>query len=152
MTDIQTLTKEKISEQEKKLEYMNELKAQVTKLETRDHVISSFVSSDIVNELDIGKDPLKFAPRSLDKCVIFIDMHGYTTFSETHTTKQVHNTVNQYFEAINEVTYRNKGRVDKIIGDALLAFFGAPIDNPNHCLSAMNCALEIDDFCRKFRA
>ena len=32
-----------------------------------------------------------------------------------------------------------------------MAFFGAPIDNPNHCLSAMNCALEIDDFCRKFR-
>ena len=59
--------------------------------------------------------------------------------------------LNSYLDGLCKLVLKHGGTIDKIIGDALLAFFGAPIENANHCLSAMNCALEIDDFCRNFR-
>jgi class 3 adenylate cyclase len=119
-----------ISEQRAKLKALDEIQSQFTKLTHRDRVITSYVSSDILKELDAGQDPLTFTPKSVNKCIVFLDMHGYTTFSETHTTLQLYEVINHYFEIINRITYRGGGCVNKIIGDAMMLEF----DDPTQCL------------------
>jgi|GEM_PF-1913083 len=130
---LRITTHARFAEQKAKLQAMDEIQAQLTKLTHRDRVIRSFVSSDILQELDEGQDPLSFRPKSVNKCIVFLDMHGYTTFSETHTTLQLYEVINQYFEIINHITYTGGGRVNKIIGDAMMLEF----DNPDRCLQTL---------------
>ncbi len=141
---LNIITHEKLAEQQAKLRVMGELETQVANLERRDRVISSFVSLDIVEELAQGKDPLQFAPHNVEKCVVFLDMHGYTTFSESHSTHELHSVINEYFTIINDMTYAAGGQVNKIIGDAMMIVFDEPescreaILNLRKQLSAMN--------------
>lgn len=131
--NLKNVTDEKIRETSAKLLVMDELQKSVRKLEARDNVITSFVSSEIVKELDIGNDPLSFTPRNVEKCVIFLDMRDYTSFSENYTPIQCYEVVNEYFKLINQVIFENGGRVDKIIGDAMMIVF----DDPHKCLAAI---------------
>lgn len=103
------------------------------RLKKRDSVITAFVSSEIVKELDQGQDPLSYSPRNVEKCIVFLDMHDYTKFSEAHSPMECHQILNQYFHVINATTYANGGRVDKIIGDAMMIIF----DDPKACLGAI---------------
>jgi class 3 adenylate cyclase len=103
------------------------------RLKNRDRVITAFVSPDVVSELDRGEDPMTYHPRNVEKCIVFLDMHDYTKFSESLSTIDCHDVLNQYFEIINKTTYTNGGRVDKIIGDAMMVVF----DDPRQCLTGI---------------
>jgi class 3 adenylate cyclase len=103
-----------------------ELEIEVNKLSRRDQVITTFVSSDIVQELDVGEDPLQYQPRNVNKCIGFIDMHNYTTFFETYSAFDCQKILNEYFIQINETTYTYGGKVDKIVGDAMMLEFSDP--------------------------
>ena len=103
-----------------------ELENKVDKLNRRDRVITSFVSSDILTELDRGEDPLLYPPRNVDKCIGFIDIHNYTTFFETFSALDCQKIINEYFRLIIDTTYQGGGQVDKIIGDAMMLEFSDP--------------------------
>jgi adenylate cyclase len=76
--------------------------------------------------------------------VLFADLQGFTTFSETHDPRVVTSMLNEYFGvAIPPIVKRNGGDIDRIVGDALMATFNRRGDQPDHALRAARAALEL---------
>ncbi len=69
----------------------------------------------------------------MKKCILFLDMHGFTTFSESRSAMDCHKVLKRLFALINHVTYEGGGKVDKIIGDAMRLVF----DEPTKCLQSI---------------
>jgi adenylate cyclase len=95
----------------------------------------------------IGRDPakLKFGGERKTLTVLFSDIRGFTTFSEHHTPEEVVGALQEYLTSLVEVVFHHRGTLDKFIGDATMAFFGAPFDNPDHALQACRAAVEMSD-------
>jgi len=95
----------------------------------------------------IGRDPSKltFGGERRILTVLFSDIRGFTTFSEGHPPEEVVGALREYLTALVEVVFRHRGTLDKFIGDATMAFFGAPFDNPDHALQACRAAVEMSD-------
>ncbi len=114
-------------------------------------VFSRYVSPKVVAE--ILKDPAKALLGGVrrEMTYIFTDVANFTTFSETMDSKDLARILNLYFDGLTQIVLRHDGTFDKFIGDAIFAFFNAPVDQPDHAERAVKCALEIDEFCEKFR-
>ncbi|PYM63507.1 MAG: hypothetical protein DMD79_08460 [Candidatus Rokuibacteriota bacterium] len=102
-----------------------------------------YVPPALVREL--GRDPaaLVFGGRRRALTVLFSDIRGFTSFSERHPPEQVVETLHEYLTAMVEIIFRHRGTLDKFIGDAIMAFFGAPFDNPDHAIQACRAAVEM---------
>jgi adenylate cyclase len=73
--------------------------------------------------------------------VFFSDIRGFTTLSEKTTPKELVRILNRYFTAMSEEILKNAGVLDKYIGDAIMAFWGAPVDDPGQADNALKAAL-----------
>ena len=106
-------------------------------------MFSSYVSPRIVEEL--MKDPAKAALGGQRKelTMLFADVAAFTTFSEKHKAEDVVAQLNEYLGAMTEVVFHWNGTLDKFVGDAIVVFWGAPVDQPNHVELAIKCALHM---------
>ncbi|MCL2931606.1 MAG: GAF domain-containing protein [Trichodesmium sp. MAG_R03] len=75
--------------------------------------------------------------------ILFSDIRGYTTITENLAAPEVVKLLNQYFETMVEAVFNHEGTLDKFIGDALMAVFGAPLSIENHALMAVKTALDM---------
>jgi class 3 adenylate cyclase len=75
--------------------------------------------------------------------VMFADIRGFTTMSETMEPGRVVEILNEYFTRVTDVIFDNGGTLDKYIGDAVMAVFGAPISKGNDAAAAVNSAMQI---------
>lgn len=89
--------------------------------------------------------------RSADITVLFSDIRGFTSLSETRTPQQVINLLNDYFSRQVEVIFRHGGCIDKFIGDAIMALWGAPLADEDHPRRAVAAALEMAEVVLEFR-
>jgi adenylate cyclase len=98
----------------------------------------------------ITKDPSKLSlgGEKRDMTVFFLDIAGFTTMSEKMTPEQLTKMLNNYLSGLTDVILRHDGVVDKYIGDCVMAFWNAPLDQKDHrrlaCLAAVDCMGEID--------
>lgn len=83
-----------------------------------------------------------------DVSVLFVDLRGYTTYSETQTAGAVFSMVNRYTEAVSAVIQRRGGTVVEFLGDGLMAVFGAPEAMPEHARISVEAACEVVDAVR----
>jgi adenylate cyclase len=83
--------------------------------------------------------------------LLFSDIRGFTTLSETRSPEQVVELINRYFSLQVDVIWRHGGTLDKYIGDCIMAMWGAPLDNPRHAASAVACALDMADTLQAFK-
>lgn len=90
----------------------------------------------------LGEDSLMVGMRR-DVTVLFSDIRGYTTLTESLEASQVVSMLNEYFETMVEAVFNHQGTLDKFIGDALMAVFGAPLPLENHGWSAVESALDM---------
>lgn len=92
-------------------------------------------------------------PEARQITILFSDIRGFTTLSETRSPEQVVDLLNRYFTRQVEVIYRHGGTLDKFIGDAVMAFWNAPTESPDHARRAVHAALDmlvaLDDFKRE---
>ena len=90
----------------------------------------------------LGEDVLMVGERK-DVTVLFSDIRGYTTLTEALEASDVVSMLNEYFETMVESVFHCEGTLDKFIGDALMAVFGAPLPLSNHAWSGVKSALDM---------
>ena len=120
-------------------------------------MFSRFLNPNVVRDLvEQGQTVESLSGKVKDITVLFSDIRGFTTLSETHAPQEIVGLLNRYFSRQVEVVFRHGGTLDKFIGDAIMAFWGAPIENPNHARHAVAAALEmirvLQDFKRELAA
>lgn len=103
---------------------------------------AKYVSPAVVDELLKDAENLKLGGRKEHMTVFFSDVRGFTTISEKLAPEELSRVLNLYLTPMTELVFKNNGTLDKYIGDAIMAFFGAPIRHPNHAKDACRCALE----------
>ncbi len=106
------------------------------------NVFSKFVPQEIINDLVTRKSRTSMlAGEKRELTIVFSDIRSFTTLSETNPPEVVVSFLNRYLETMCEVITEHGGMVDKFIGDAILAVFGAPKSWPDNAMRAVETAL-----------
>lgn len=109
---------------------------------------SKYVSSDVVQEMINHPERLKLGGRRREISILFCDLAGFTSMSEKLTPDEVAHVINIYLNAMTRIIMAHKGTVDKFIGDAIMAFWGAPLDDEEYGLHAVQAAIAMQDAIR----
>ena len=83
--------------------------------------------------------------------MLFSDIRSFTTLSEQHTPTEIVHLLEGYFSSQVEVLFKHQATLDKFIGDAIMAFWGAPLDNPQQANQAILAAMEMLENLDTFR-
>lgn len=114
------------------------------------HAFSTFLSEDVVDILVKDPNLLKLGGEEKHITAVFTDIKGFSTFAETVTPTQLVSFLNRYLTLLSDVILENRGTIDKYEGDAIIAFFGAPISSNEHawqaCISAVRMKQAEHDF------
>jgi adenylate cyclase len=98
-----------------------------------------FLSPEVIRRLLV--DPKLVDPKKTTITVMFSDIRGFTTISEKLDAQELALFLNQYLSDMTRIVFKNNGTLDKYIGDAVMAFWGAPYEEPGHATKACNAAL-----------
>ena len=102
-----------------------------------------YVSPQIVKQLLSKPELVKLGGSKVDVTVLFSDIRSFTTLSEGMDPQELVNFLNEYLSEMTRIIFKYDGVVDKYIGDAIMAFWGAPIKDEKHPHNACNAALEM---------
>ena len=106
-------------------------------------LFGQYVPPELVDEM--ARDPERYSMegRNEELTVLFSDVRSFTTISEGLDPKELAQLMNEYLGAMTAVVRRNRGTLDKYIGDAIMAFWGAPVVDAEHARHAVLTALEM---------
>jgi adenylate cyclase len=113
------------------------------------HLFGTYVPPELVDEM--VKDPEAYSMKASSKelTVLFCDMRGFTKMSETMEPTQLQELLNSVFNRLTDIIRANRGTIDKYMGDCVMAFWGAPVDIPNHAHLAAKTSMEMANAVRK---
>lgn len=111
------------------------------RLEAQRRLFERMVSPAVISQLDPNK--LQLGGKRTEITAIFADIRGFTTFSEKQSPEKLVAILNRYLAAMAEAVLAQEGTIDKFMGDAIMAWFNAPIPQPDHTLRAVKAALAI---------
>ncbi len=120
------------------------------RLEAQRRLFERMVSPAVIDQLD--PDSLQLGGRRAEVTTLFADLRGYTAFSENTDPEVLVTVLNHYLAAAAEAILQEEGTVDKFQGDAVMAWFNAPIPQPDHTLRALRAALAIRDVVHSIHA
>ena len=107
-------------------------------------LFGQYVPPELVDEMAKNPEQFNMMPRAQELSVLFSDVRGFTTISETLSPEELAIYINEYLTTMSLVIReRHRGTLDKYIGDAIMAFWGAPIVNPEHAKYAVLAALDM---------
>jgi adenylate cyclase len=89
------------------------------------------------------EDPDQVKPRKTEITVMFTDIRGFTSISEKLDAQDLATLLNEYLTEMTRIVFKHDGTLDKYIGDAVMAFWGAPIEEPGHATQACHAAMEM---------
>jgi adenylate cyclase len=99
------------------------------------------VSKDVFDQLMIDPTRARLGGQRREMTVLFSDIRGFTTFSEQGQPEEIVQQLNEYFSRMVHVLFEHRGTLDKFVGDAVMALFGAPLEDPKHAEHAVQAAL-----------
>lgn len=121
--------------------------------EQRETVLSRFLDRRLVATLvaeGVKLEDIKSESRTIT--VLFSDIRGFTALSEARPAEEIVALLNRYLTLQTETVFRHGGTLDKFIGDAIMAFWGAPTADPRHADHAVACALDMALTLQRFNA
>jgi adenylate cyclase len=104
-----------------------------------------YVSKQIVDQLLENEDMLNLGGQEQEATILFSDIRGFTSMSETMAPNEVVETLNDYFNLMIEIIFKYNGTLDKIIGDALMVIYGAPNSTEKDTENAVLTAIEMQE-------
>ena len=115
-----------------------------------------YLTASVVEEMLRNPDKLKLGGEKKDLTVLFSDIRGFTSISERMTPDGLVKFLNEYLTKMTDVVFKYDGLLDKYIGDAVMAVWGAPLDQPDHarraCLTALDMLDELHRLQKKWSA
>jgi adenylate cyclase len=106
-------------------------------------LFGQYVSKDVYDQLVANPDLARLGGQRREMTVLFSDIRGFTTVSESGRPEDIVATLNEYFTSMVHIVFTHKGTVDKFVGDMVMALFGAPLDDPDHARHAVDAALKM---------
>jgi len=100
-----------------------------------------YLSPEVIRRLLENPDLVK--PRKTEITVMFTDVRGFTTISEKLDAQELALLLNEYLTDMTRIVFHHNGTLDKYIGDAVMAFWGAPFEEPGHATRGCHAALEM---------
>ena len=103
-----------------------------------------YVPPDLVEEMAASGKQISMSSERRDMTVLFSDIRGFTTISEQFRDKpqELSQLMNEFLGVLTEVVFRHRGTIDKYMGDAIMAFWGAPLEDSTHAFHALQAATE----------
>lgn len=108
-----------------------------------ENVLSKYISKDIKNKILRNNTDVGLGGKRSEITVMFADIRGFTSLSETMKAEDVSQLLNEYFTELEPIITKYKGVINKFIGDAVLVIFGDPQQDKQHAKNAVKCAYEL---------
>lgn len=112
-------------------------------LEAQKRLFERMVSPAVIEQLD--PDKLQLGGKRAEITVLFADIRGYTSLSERLSPEQLVTVLNRYLSTAADAVLAHEGTIDKFLGDAIMAWFNAPLPQPDHTLRAVRAALDMQN-------
>ncbi|MDD4911990.1 MAG: adenylate/guanylate cyclase domain-containing protein [Sideroxydans sp.] len=109
---------------------------------------SRYVSPNRVKHLQENPHELALGAVYRECSFVMTDLEGFTPLMEKYAPDMLANLLNEYLEGMIQIAFRHDGTLDRIVGDAVVVMFSAPLVQPDHAARALACALEMDVFSR----
>ncbi len=106
-------------------------------------LFGQYVPPELVDEMSENPENFSMEGESREMTVLFSDVRGFTTISEGLNPKELSRLMNDYMTPMTHIIHHQRGTIDKYIGDAIMAFWGAPVRDPDHARHAVLAALEM---------
>jgi len=112
---------------------------------------SRYVSPNLVNDIVKNPDQLELGGQRRYLTFVFTDLAGFTSLAEQLDPADIVGLLNGYIDGMCAIVFQHGGTIDKIVGDAVTAYWGAPLEQENQRQNAVACALEMDRFAEEYR-
>jgi len=106
-------------------------------------LFGQYVPKELVAEMSKNPENFSIEGESRDMTVLFSDIRGFTTISEGLQPKELTKLMNEYMTPMTYVIQKHRGTIDKYIGDAIMAFWGAPLQDDEHARNAILAGLDM---------
>ena len=110
-----------------------------------------YVPPELVAEMDAGGAEITLAGESRTMSVLFSDVRGFTTISEGLDAQELTQLMNEFLTPVTGVIHGRRGTIDKYMGDAVMAFWGAPLADPDHARNAVEAGMSMIETLRELR-
>ena len=107
------------------------------------HQFGQYIPPELVEQMNQSDEVFSLEGESKEMTVLFSDIRGFSTISEKLAPKKLCELINRILTPTTEIIHQNKGTIDKYIGDAVMAFWNAPIADKNHAANAIQAGLDI---------
>ena len=104
-------------------------------------IFGTYIPPELIDEMNNNPGSYTLEPENREMTVLFSDVRGFTTISEGLTPAELSSLMNAYLTEMTRIIHDKRGTIDKYIGDAVMAFWGAPLENPDHASAALDTAL-----------
>ncbi|MBI2992546.1 MAG: adenylate/guanylate cyclase domain-containing protein [Gammaproteobacteria bacterium] len=104
-------------------------------------LFGQYIPPELVEEMSVAPESYSLEAQSRELTVLFSDIRGFTTISEGLTPADLSALMKEYLTAMTKVIHEHRGTIDKYIGDAIMAFWGAPLEDRDHAPHAIQTAL-----------
>ncbi len=106
-------------------------------------MFGQYVPPQIVQEMSENPQKYSFEGETRELSVLFADIRGFTTLSESLTAGELKKLLNRYFTPMTRIIFETRGTIDKYVGDMIMAFWGAPVPDAQHAIQAIEAALRM---------
>ena len=107
-------------------------------------LFGQYVPPELVREMAKNPEKIDMTGESREMTVLFSDIRGFTNISEGLDPKQLTQMMNEFLTPMTKIIHEHRGTIDKYMGDAIMAFWGAPLKDENHAQNALNAALQMN--------